>query len=174
MFDTEKWEKAASFHGHKCGGLAIGYKAVEALVQHLPTEPADDEQIVCIAENDACGADAVQALLGCTIGKGNLIYKPMGKMAFNFYLRESGESLRLYFKAAKAEDMPHDEWMEYILNAPCEELFAYSKPRYELPERARIFRSETCSECGERAREDKFKLKEGKPVCLSCFNEYDR
>ena len=173
MYDIEKWEKAAAFHGHKCGGLAIGFKAVEALMQHIPTGAAEDEQIVCITENDACGVDAIQALLSCTIGKGNMIYKPLGKMAFNFYFRESGESLRLYFKGL-SDDIPHDQWMEYILNAPAEELFSYSKPVFELPERARLFRSETCSVCGERAREDKFRLKDGKPVCLSCFNEYDR
>lgn len=173
MYDIEKWEKAAAFHGHKCGGLAIGFKAVEALLQHIPTDAADDEQIVCITENDACGVDAIQALLGCTIGKGNLIYKPLGKMAFSFFFRESGKTLRLYFKGL-SEDIPHDQWMAYILDAPAEELFTYSQPMFELPERARIFRSETCSECGEKAREDRIRLKDGKPVCLSCFKEYDR
>lgn len=173
MYDIEKWEKASAFHGHKCGGLAIGFKAVEALLQHIPTDAADDEQIVCITENDACGVDAIQALLGCTIGKGNLIYKPLGKMAFSFYFRESGETLRLYFKGL-SEDIPHDQWMDYILDSPAEELFAYSQPMFELPERARIFRSEACSECGEKAREDRIRLKDGKPICLSCFKEYDR
>lgn len=174
MYDTEKWEKAAAFHGHKCGGLAIGFKAVEALMEHIPANAATDEQIVCITENDTCAVDAIQSLLSCTIGKGNLIYKPLGKMVFSFYFRESGESLRLYFKAEHSEDMPHEQWMDYILNAPGDDLFSFSKPAYELPERARIFRSVACSECGEKAREDRIRLKDGKPVCLSCFKEYDR
>jgi len=174
MYDTEKWEKAAAFHGHKCPGLAIGFKAVEALMQHIQTGAAPDEQIVCITENDACGCDAIQALLSCTLGKGNMIYKRMGKMAFNFYFRESEESLRLYFKAENKDNIPREQWMDYILNAPVEELFAYSKPVFELPESARLFRSETCSVCGEKAREDRIRLKDGEPVCLGCFKEYDR
>lgn len=173
MYDKEKWEKAAAFHGHKCGGLAIGFKAVEALMNHIPTIAASDEEIVCISENDACGVDAIQALLSCTIGKGNLIYKPLGKMAFNFYFRESGESLRLYFKGSNT-DMSHDDWQEYILNASPNELFTFSKPVFELPESARLFKSVVCDECGEKSREDKIRLKDGKMVCLSCFKEYDR
>ena len=35
--------------------------------------PAEDEEIVCVTENDACGVDAVQVLTGCTLGKGHLI-----------------------------------------------------------------------------------------------------
>jgi len=173
MYDIEQWEKAAAFHGHKCGGLAIGFKAVEALKNHIQANSAKDEEIVCVTENDACGVDAIQALLGCTIGKGNLIYKPLGKMAFSFYFRESGESLRIYFKGNK-ENIPHDDWMDYILAAPCEDIFSFGKPLFGLPERARIFNSVECSECGEKSREDKIRLKDGKMVCLSCFNEYDR
>lgn len=29
-----------------------------------------DEELVCIAENDACGIDAIQVILGCSVGKG--------------------------------------------------------------------------------------------------------
>lgn len=75
MYDTEKWEKTAAFHGHKCGGLAIGFKAVEALMEHIPANAAADEQIVCITENDTCAVDAIQSLMSCTLGKGNLIYR---------------------------------------------------------------------------------------------------
>ena len=35
---------------------------------------SDNEQVVCISENDACGVDAVQVMLGCSIGKGNLLF----------------------------------------------------------------------------------------------------
>lgn len=177
MYDTEKWEKAAQFHGHKCPGLAIGFKTVEALMEHIPTGAASDEQIVCITENDTCAVDAVQSLLSCTIGKGNLIYKPLGKMAFNFYFRDSGKSIRLYLKDSdKKEDknLSHQERIEQILNTPSDEFFTFGKPIFELPERARIFNSVTCSVCGEKAREDKIRLQNGNMVCLSCFNEYDR
>ena len=33
---------------------------------------SSDEEVVCISENDACGIDAIQVILGCSIGKGTL------------------------------------------------------------------------------------------------------
>jgi len=173
MFDIEKWQKAAKFHGHECPGLAIGFKACQALEEHFPTGASVDEELVCVTENDTCAVDAVQSLLSCTFGKGNLIYKPLGKMAFSFYFRKSGESLRLYFKGEN-KGLSREDFKNYLLNAPTEELFDFGKPRIELPENARLFNSITCEDCGEKAREDKIRFQNGKKVCLSCFNEYDR
>lgn len=65
------WETCVQFHGHACGGLTIGYKAACYAAELLELSFSGDEQVVCIAENDACGVDAIQALLGCSIGKGN-------------------------------------------------------------------------------------------------------
>ncbi len=38
-----------------------------------------------------CGVDAIQVLTGCTYGKGNLIHRDLGKMAFSFYRRTDGK-----------------------------------------------------------------------------------
>ena len=57
-----------------------------------------DEQLVCIAENDACGCDAIQAILGCSVGKGNLLFHMTGKQAFSFYNRKTDKSLRLVLR----------------------------------------------------------------------------
>lgn len=173
MYDKNRWEHAAAFHGHKCPGLAIGFKAAEAVVELSGSLPSKDEEIVCITENDTCAVDAVQALIGCTIGKGNLIYRSFGKMAFNFYFRETGKSFRLYYKG-ETGDLPKDERIEYILNTPWKELFSVTETAFPIPERARLFASAVCTACGEKAREDKVRLVEGKPYCLHCFDAYDR
>lgn len=76
------WEKCVAFHGHACGGLTIGYKAACYAAELLELDFSGDEQLVCIAENDACGVDAIQALLGCSVGKGNLLFHMRGKQAF--------------------------------------------------------------------------------------------
>ncbi len=75
MDDIRKayWDKAAGFHGHVCGGLAIGFQAAMYAAELLDLKFSQDEQVVCIAENDACGVDAIQAVLGCSVGKGNLL-----------------------------------------------------------------------------------------------------
>lgn len=89
------WEKCVAFHGHACGGLTIGYKAACYAAELLELDFSGDEQLVCIAENDACGVDAIQALLGCSVGKGNLLFHMRGKQAFSFYNRTTGKSVRL-------------------------------------------------------------------------------
>ena len=89
--NKELWDKCVAFHGHSCPGLAIGFRAATLALELLGLEEgAKDEELVCVTENDACGVDAVQVVTGCTMGKGNLIYRGTGKMAFSFYCRRSG------------------------------------------------------------------------------------
>ena len=57
------WQDCAAFHGHECGGLTIGYKASLYAIELLDLDFSADEQVVCIAENDACGIDAIQVML---------------------------------------------------------------------------------------------------------------
>ena len=94
----KNWKDCVAFHGHECGGLTIGYKASLYAIELLGLEFSDDEQVVCITENDACGVDAIQVMLGCSIGKGNLLFHMRGKQAFSFYNRKNGKSVRLVLK----------------------------------------------------------------------------
>ena len=90
------WKKCVEFHGHECGGLTIGYKAALYAMELLDIKMGKDccvsrdEQLVCISENDACGVDAIQVILGCSVGKGNLLFHMCGKQAFSFYNRDTG------------------------------------------------------------------------------------
>ena len=101
------WQDCVAFHGHECGGLTIGYKASLYAIELLNLEFSADEQVVCIAENDACGIDGIQVMLGCSIGKGNLLFRMRGKQAFSFYNRKTGQSIRLVLKP-KPEGMTRD------------------------------------------------------------------
>ncbi|MGI6035321.1 MAG: FmdE family protein [Limnochordia bacterium] len=171
--DRELWERAVKFHGHRCPGLAIGFKACEAAKEKMGLEFSPDEQIVCVTENDACGVDAIQLITGCTLGKGNLLYKDRGKMAYSFFNRSSGDSLRMILKPLP-EEMDREDRLEYLLNAPAGEIFRFSTPNFPVPERARILKTVICEVCGEGAAEHKIRLKEGKKICLDCFKEYSR
>jgi formylmethanofuran dehydrogenase subunit E len=171
--NKEYWEKARAFHGHECPGLAIGVKACEAAVEKMGLSPAFDEEIVCITENDACGVDAIQALMGCTMGKGNLIYKGTGKQAFTFINRGTGKAMRFYLKA-KNNGMERPQYQAYLLDAPVDEVFDCKLVDITLPEHARLFSSVVCEVCGETAPEHKIRLQENKKVCLDCFREYNR
>jgi formylmethanofuran dehydrogenase subunit E len=171
--DQELWQKCVAFHGHECPGLAIGFQVCAAAREKLHLQFSPDEEVVCVTENDACGVDAVQVLTGCSIGKGNLIYRGTGKQAFSFFVRQSGACLRLVLKPLPQE-MERKERQEYLLQTPAAELFEFKKPRFNLPERARIFNTVYCEICGEGAPEAKIRLQDGRPVCLDCFQDYSR
>lgn len=171
--NKDLWKKCVEFHGHSCPGLAIGYKVSEAAKKKMGLGYSKDEEIVCVTENDACCVDAVQVLTGCSIGKGNLVYKDSGKMAFTFFNRKNNEALRIVLKPLdKSED--REKRMEYILNADIEELFLFKTPKFKIPEKARLFNSIICENCGESTAEHKIRLMNGKKVCLDCFNDYSR
>lgn len=172
--NKQLWDKAVTFHGHECPGLAIGVKACEAAIEKMQIGFSPDEEIVCVTENDACGVDAIQAILGCTLGKGNLLYRGTGKQAFTFFNRKTGAKLRICLKQQKKPDMERAEWQEYLLNAPVDEIFSFSEPKFDLPERARIFPTIICEICGEGAPEHKMHLQDGKTVCADCFKDYSR
>lgn len=171
--NQQLWNKCVAFHGHECPGLAIGFRACEAAVEKLGLEFSSDEEVVCVTENDACGVDAVQVITGCTMGKGNLLYHGTGKMAFNFYNRKTGESLRVVAKP-NAGGIDRAQRQTFILTAPMDEVFSFGEPRYEVPEQARLFATTVCEICGEGAPEHKMRLQDGKKVCLDCFQDYVR
>lgn len=168
------WERCIAFHGHSCPGLAIGYRACEAAREKLQLRFAPDEELVCVTENDACGVDAVQLLTGCSMGKGNLIYRPRGKMAFSFFCRRSDTCLRIVFKQPFLLDGDRAAWQKYILEAPADELFDFKVPAYEPPAKARIFTRVACAQCGEGVAENMARLQDGHIVCLDCLPDYSR
>ena len=58
--DKAMWEKAVAFHGHECPGLALGVRLCEFVQARLGHASTPDEELVCIAETDACPGDAIQ------------------------------------------------------------------------------------------------------------------
>lgn len=142
------WDDCVTFHGHACGGLTIGYKASLYAAQLLDLEFSGDEQVVCITENDACGIDAIQVMLGCSAGKGNLIFHVCGKQAYSFYNRKTGKSVRLVLRQGPAGMTKADSFAYYQACRP-EEMFDVKAATRKLPEKAQLFDSFVCDRCGE-------------------------
>ena len=168
-----EWEKCVAFHGHRCGGLRIGYAASEYAMKLLGISFSDNEQVVCISENDACGVDAIQVMLGCSIGKGNLLFHMTGKQAFSFYNRTTGKSVRLVLKP-KPLNMTPEESQGYYFDRTCEQLFDVMPTRIALPIPAKIFDSYDCECCGEKTGANWIRIAGGKKLCLDCYETYNR
>ncbi|MFR7478601.1 MAG: FmdE family protein [Acutalibacteraceae bacterium] len=166
--EKEIWEKAVAFHGHACPGLAIGVRAATLLQEQWHVNRGEDEELVCISENDACGVDGIQALLGCTAGKGNLLWHITGKMAFSFYERNSGRACRMVLIAEQGT-RSRDEYQRYLLEGPAQEIFAVEEPRFPLPTKAPHYDSYRCEVCGEWTAEPYIRLQKGKKVCIDCY-----
>ena len=189
----EEFQKCIEFHGHMCPGLSLGFRASQSGMEWLKADRATDEEIVAIVETDACCADAVQVISGCTFGKGNFIYKDHGKMAFSFLNRESGKGVRFVLKsdtvprkqrhldlikkmqsdtASESERYEfkklHKERSLEILEKPIEELFNVQELNIDLPSKAKIEPSEPCEGCDEPTMASKLDEIRGKMLCRSC------
>lgn len=160
----------------------------------LKENRAEDEELVAIVETDACGADAVQVLTGCTFGKGNFHYRDYGKQAFTLLGRKSGRGLRVCLRPGALEPTArHRQLMERIqrneatreeqdefgrlhrqksreiLEKPLEDLFTLKEVCQALPPKARIEPSKPCQVCGEPAMASKIQIRDGKEICRSCL-----
>ena len=163
------FEEVADFHGHVCPGLAIGYVMSRAGLKALADARSEDEEIVAVVENDACGVDAVQYLTGCTFGKGNLIFQDYGKQAYTFYHRASGKAVRVTpLPRENPPEETREERVRWLLSAPLEDVAAATSVDVPAPDYARIRGSVDCAFCGERVMETRARIREGKVSCIPC------
>ncbi len=188
----EEFRRAAEFHGHYCPGLAMSYRVARYVKDYY--DKAEDEELVAIVENDSCSVDAIQYVLSCTFGKGNLIFKDHGKHVYTFYSRDHKKALRIYFKGRsisqseieamrryfagrlteeeqKTVEKMREDYMEYILGAGDDELFEVKEIDLPAPRKARIYPSMRCEECGEDFMEINERTAEGKVVCKDCYGK---
>jgi len=190
------WERVVEFHGHVCPGLAIGYRAAKLALERFLEKGGNLDDLYVITENDACGVDAIQVLTGCTFGKGRLIYKDTGKMAYTFGSISWGKGERLVVrgefwqrssdqeelfnkilekKATEEERKRFSELQnkraEEILTMPTDQLFKIQEVPFKIRP-VKIFKSLTCSKCGESVMEPKARLYHGEIVCKDCFIDY--
>ena len=121
----------------------------------------------------ACGVDAIQALLGCSIGKGNLLFHMRGKQAFSFYNRATGKSVRLVLRP-RPEGMTREESFAYYQAQKPADLFDVKPATIPLPEPAKLFDSYPCACCGEVTGANWIRLVGGQKLCLDCAGSYDR
>ncbi len=193
------FQRVVDFHGHGCMGLAIGFRAAKAALNHLGDQRAGDEELVAIVETDGCGIDAIQVLLGCTIGKGNLIFKDYGKNVYTVAKRSDTEAVRIALRpgvfqrtsgqqnlmekvfSGRASDKDleafwkmQEQGIKQILSIEEDVLFKIEEVKVELPEKARIFRSVTCEFCGEDVMEPRARIRQGRPACIPCAERYSR
>ncbi len=171
----EQLAKAEEFHGHLCGGIAIGTKlamyGLELLGMGLNER---HKNLIVFLEIDRCMSDAVQSVTGCSMGKRTLKQMYYGKFAATFYNQDTGEDLRISDADANKkhkEKETKEEMIERFRITPAEELFKVEKVKIDLPKSempGKPYTTAFCSICGEKVSDGRHKLIGGKPVCISC------
>ena len=173
----EDLKPVIAFHGHLCPGVLIGYRASKAGMEALGAKRSEDEELIAIVENDACGADAVQFMTGCTFGKGNFYFRDYGKQAFTFALRPSGRAVRVALRpdAGRSETDPEESEKDRrerrirdLLTLETNALFSVEGKTVALPPPARIRESVVCAQCGEKVMATRTKTVEGRDLCIPC------
>ncbi len=165
------FDAVVAFHGHRCPGLAIGYRLTLAALAALEEGRAADDELVAITENDACGVDALQYLAGCTFGKGNLQFLDYGKQAYTLFSRRSRRGVRVVFHRDRLPpELEGDRpaLTGHILQAPAADIITVTPVAMVEPERARARCSVRCPICGEMVMETRLKERGGRQVCVPC------
>ena len=163
------YKNIVEFHGHECPGLAMGFRMATAAMDALNSLRSEDEEIVAIVENNACGVDALQCLTGCTFGKGNLIFRDYGKHVYTLFSRKTGKGIRVnYHGKGTPEGISREQMIEYLLKADESEILDLKNVTIEEPEPARIYKSIKCDICGEGVMETRIRNINGKNVCIPC------
>lgn len=158
------------------------------------------EEILAIVECNNCFADGVQVATGCTFGNNSLIYLDVGKNAVTLVKRGEWKGIRVYVDSEKLKDEYFNReamelfekvvvkrqgtsedfkklqklWTEIglsMMDIPEEKAFKIEEVEVVEIERAPIFESIKCENCGELAMKTRIRMVDGKTLCLSCLGE---
>jgi formylmethanofuran dehydrogenase subunit E len=186
--------KAASSHGHLCGGMPLGIRMGIAGLRELDMmDPSKRQDLIVFAEIDRCITDAISVATGCTLGRRNLKLVNYGKFAATFVNFSNGKAVRVMsrrdardsamrFAERNGWTAPGEQIREFserekeiLIKAytqmPEANLILIEKvkvnvPMGELP--GRPTHIVACSSCGELVYDHKEITKEGRILCKSC------
>jgi formylmethanofuran dehydrogenase subunit E len=173
--------EAGRLHGHLCPGEVLGVRMAILGCERLGIfNPKSSKRLIVFVETDRCGADAVQTVTGCTLGKRTLRFVDYGKLAATFLDTETGRAVRvcaresareaaLAFETGTADR--HEAQLRAYKALPDEELFTIQDVRValekeDLPGHRR--RRTTCEVCGEEVNEGREISRGDRILCRTC------
>ncbi len=189
------FSQTVKFHGHICPGLAIGYYASHVAMRWLAEERSPDDEVFAIIDSAGCGADAVQAITGCTVGKGNLVINDNGKQVYTFGIRGRPKAIRIALRheftidrldpglqelrekvseghatVEEVDELRHriQRVCRAILESPGESVFDVKAINVKEPERPGRISTVVCSKCGEPVSAAKAKKAGNGHLCPEC------
>jgi formylmethanofuran dehydrogenase subunit E len=187
-------KRVIDFHGHLCPDLVLGGKACE-YVQKLFSENKDLEAgVTIIAENCTSALDAIQILLGATVGNQRLQVMDFGKHNYMFLFKTGHNSIKLSLRRQHYGDEDEyrtleqkimkdqvtleevvdfqkilDSRVKQLLTLLPEDLFDIEliEPIQQPTETATIYLS--CSKCGQQVLRSRTINYKDEIYCIPCF-----
>lgn len=189
-------KRVVDFHGHLCPDLVIGFKLCE-YAQRLFSQGAELKGgISVIAENCTSSLDAIQIMLGTTVGNQRLQIMDFGKHNYTLLSKKAGIGFRLSLKKLHFGDRKEyeelerkivnnqfvmddamqfqkllDERVKFLLDSFPEDIFMAKHVESVPPsfETANIFLQ--CSMCGEQVLKSRKIDYQGATYCIPCFRQ---
>jgi formylmethanofuran dehydrogenase subunit E len=170
--------RAKEFHGHVCPGIVLGTRLTIAGMRELGMDPKKkNHDLIVYVEIDRCGADAIQAITGCSLGHRNLKHKDFGKFAATFVDTGSGNAVRVSVhekNRAEHDKLPPKEVLRVLSEVPEPEILAIERvqlaiPKEDLP--GFPVGKAVCSACGEQISDNRHVIAQGKVLCRNCAGE---
>lgn len=167
--------KAREFHGHVCAGIVLGTRLTLAGLRELGMNPHEHHRdLIVYMEIDRCGADAVQAITGCSLGHRSLKFRDYGKFAATFVDLKSGRVVRVAVdekNRAKHDQMDPKEMLEHLGTVPEDEILKIERVSVTIPENdipGMPKHKTVCTKCGERIMDGREVMRDNKAVCKAC------
>lgn len=97
-------KRVADFHGHLCPDLVIGGKLCEYIDQLFPIHEPENTIINIIAENCTSALDAIQIILGTTLGNQRLKIMDFGKHNYTVITKNRSNRFRFSLNSLQFGD----------------------------------------------------------------------
>ena len=125
--------KASAFHGHICGGIALGIRISLAAMRHLGLDPRQkNKDIIVYTEVDRCMTDAVMVVTNCSPGRRSLKLVDYGKFAMTLVDLGTGRAVRGTIKRVYHNEGPAEDMVKQIEAVPDEELVSLQDVRVSI------------------------------------------
>ena len=120
-------EKVYSFHTKRAPGIPIAIEMVNRVLEKL----GKPQKLCAIAETRTCLPDAIQYLVGCTVGNGELrVLEPLGRYALTLYDRKNeGKGYRISVDLNKIDKEKTPELYKFFLRTRSKEVKNFGPER---------------------------------------------
>jgi formylmethanofuran dehydrogenase subunit E len=167
--------KAGTFHGHVCAGIALGTKITLAALKYLGLDPEiKTKNLIVYTEIDRCMTDAIQSITGCALGRRSLKYVDYGKFAASFVNLATGKAVRATVLEHFSSEDTAEATILKISQIPEDKLVTLQEvtlkiPENDLPGPPRV--KVVCASCGETVVDGRHVVKNGKTLCRACAGD---